>query len=129
MKNLFRNLRRNLLETSNLDRDRFLYISGELLAMSQLVAMSGFKRLSDAEFKVFSQWGEDGILNYIFNVLDFAKPKIMEIGAANFQECNSRFAAESRNSSVYAVDMNPALVDEVKKWIYFGKIIFFQYKI
>lgn len=87
---------------------------GQLMAAIQFTNMEKYSRLSDAEFKVFSQWGEDGILNYIFNILDLAKPKIMEIGASNFIECNSRFAAEHRNASVYAVDLNPELTISIQ---------------
>ena len=63
-----------------------------------------FKYLWDAEVKVFSQWGEDGILDYICNQLDINKPRILEIGAGNFMECNSRFLIENRNASAVLVD-------------------------
>lgn len=63
-----------------------------------------FEQLWDAEVKVFSQWGEDGILDYLCEQLGISKPKVLEIGAGNFGECNSRFLAENRNASVFAVD-------------------------
>lgn len=62
------------------------------------------KNLWDVEVKVFSQWGEDGILDYLFYSLGLIKPRILELGAGNFSECNSRFAAHILNASVYAVD-------------------------
>lgn len=62
--------------------------------------------LWDFEFKVFSQWGEDGIINHILNVLDIPKPNCVEIGIENFTECNSRFLAEYRNSNLYLIDSN-----------------------
>ena len=72
------------------------------------------KHLHDAEVKVFSQWGEDGILDYLFTKLDISKPRIMEFGVGIFQECNSRFAAELRNASVYMVDLNKDLIKKVQ---------------
>lgn len=69
--------------------------------------------LWDAEVKVFSQWGEDGILDYLFEKLDIHKPKILEFGAGCFAECNSRFAAHARNASVYAVDSRSDLKDGI----------------
>ena len=49
------------------------------LAIRMLVASSAinasraargtFEHLWDAEVKVFSQWGEDGILNYLFDLI------------------------------------------------------------
>lgn len=99
---------------SNLQQDKMLLAIGRLMASNQITNMDKFKFLSDAEFKVFSQWGEDGILNYIFEVLGLTKPRIMEVGASNFIECNSRFAAEHRNARVYAVDLNPELISTVQ---------------
>ena len=70
--------------------------------------------MHDAEVKVFSQWGEDGILDYLFTKLGISKPRIVEFGVGEFKECNSRFAAEFRNASVYMVDLNKNLVDIVE---------------
>jgi hypothetical protein len=101
------------------------------LAIRMLVASSAinasraargtFEHLWDAEVKVFSQWGEDGILNYLFDLIGLSKPRIIEFGAGNFTECNSRFAAEYRNASVYAVDMRKDLVENVKSLDVFWK--------
>lgn len=74
----------------------------------------GIKQLWDAEVKVFSQWGEDGILDFLFEELGMHKPKILELGAGCFAECNSKFAAHARNASVYAVDARSDLGDGVK---------------
>lgn len=71
------------------------------------------KNLWDAEVKVFSQWGEDGILDYLFERLGIHKPKILELGAGCFAECNSRFAAHARNASVYAVDARKDLKEGI----------------
>ena len=45
-----------------------------------------FKNLWDAEVKIYSQWGEDGILDYIFRKIDIPKPKVIEVGAGNYSE-------------------------------------------
>jgi hypothetical protein len=59
------------------------------------------------EFQVFSQFGEDGILNFLCEKLKISKPRVLEIGVEDFQECNSRFLAYSRNASIVAVDKYP----------------------
>lgn len=99
---------------AHLHQDKMLLAIGRLMASNQITNMDKIKCLSDAEFKVFSQWGEDGILNYVFEVLGLSKPRIMEVGASDFIECNSRFAAEHRNASVYAVDLNSKLKNTVQ---------------
>jgi hypothetical protein len=76
-------------------------------------ARPGFKRLWDADVSVFSQWGEDGILDYLCDFLGLGRPSVVEFGAADFQECNSRFLAEYRNANVLAVDGRPDLESSV----------------
>jgi hypothetical protein len=81
--------------------------------LAQKAARPGFRRLWDADVSVFSQWGEDGILDYLCDFLSLGRPSIVEFGAADFQECNSRFLAEYRNANVLAVDGRPDLVSSV----------------
>ena len=73
-------------------------------------ARGTYKSLWDSEVRVFSQWGEDGILDYLLDLAEISKPRILEFGAGNFTECNSRFAAEFRNASAYIVDQREDLV-------------------
>ena len=73
------------------------------------------KKLTEAELKIYSQWGEDGILDYLCHKLDLERPHFLEVGAGDFQECNSRFLVEYRNASATLVDANPELADAVKK--------------
>lgn len=79
-----------------------------LAAQGAMLARRGqprhYANLHDAELHVFSQWGEDGILDFLCDSLNIAKPRILEFGAGDFRECNSRYLAESRSASVVAVD-------------------------
>lgn len=47
--------------------------------------------LSDYEFKVFSQWGEDGILQFLTANLDIPHKTFIEFGVEDFFESNCRF--------------------------------------
>ena len=82
--------------------DKVLTGQGAIHAM--LSRSSQFKRLWDAEVRIYSQWGEDGILAYLCWSLDLVKPNVIEFGAGDFSECNSRFLAECFNANVVAVD-------------------------
>lgn len=42
-------------------------------------------------FKVFSQWDEDGIIQYLINKLPIVHKTFIEFGVENFEESNSRF--------------------------------------
>ncbi|MFF7977820.1 hypothetical protein ACFZDK_01630 [Streptomyces sp. NPDC007901] len=54
------------------------------------------RRLRDAEFKVFSQGGEDGILQFLVSQL--APPDVfIEVGVGDYSEANTRFLAMKDN--------------------------------
>lgn len=97
------------------------FLLGQAAILSSRSMYKSYKMLWDSEVKVFSQWGEDGIIDYLLTSLNISKPKFVEFGVGEFKECNSRFTAESRNASVYMVDSNKNLVDSVKKLDLFWK--------
>jgi hypothetical protein len=89
----------------------FKFALGQSAILASRHSYSKVKNLWDAEVKVYSQWGEDGILDYICEIIELTKPRVLEIGAGNFLECNSRFIAEFRNASVVAVDARADLLN------------------
>ena len=91
------------------------FMVGQAAVMSSRSNSQNFENLWDAEVKVFSQWGEDGILDFLCEKIGISKPNIIEIGAGNFMECNSRFIAEFRNANVIAVDGRDDLTTAVKE--------------
>ena len=97
------------------------FLLGQSAILSSRSASHNFKELWDAEVKVYSQWGEDGILDYICEAIGISKPNVIEIGSGNFIECNSRFLAESRNANIIAVDGRNDLTDTVKTSSVFWK--------
>ena len=48
-------------------------------------------RLDQSECKIFSQNGEDGILNYLITMLKIERPNFIEIGVGSYVEANTRF--------------------------------------
>lgn len=94
--------------------DRLFYRVGEAALLAQRAARPTFRHLWDAEFRVYSQWGEDGILEYLCDSLDLVRPRAVEFGAGNFRECNTRFMAERRNAAVVAVDARADLLTSVR---------------
>ena len=51
--------------------------------------MSG--AIENAEFRVYSQWGEDGIIQYLVNQLSIPNKVFVEFGVENYTESNTRF--------------------------------------
>lgn len=49
------------------------------------------KKLNNLEYKVFSQNGEDGIIDYMLTQLNIDKPKFIEIGVGDCSKKNIKF--------------------------------------
>ena len=71
--------------------------------------------LSEAEYKAFSQNGEDGIIDYLLNQLNINEPKFVEIGIGDYRESNTRLLFEIRNVNGLVVDAIDNLKNKVLK--------------
>lgn len=96
------------------DQDRLLFLQGQIA--SKLVRqMESIDTLADVEFQVSSQWGEDGIIDWLCHKLPEAKPSFVEFGVENFREANTRFLLKNRAWSGLILDGNPANMAVVRK--------------
>ena len=80
-----------------------------------------FETLHEAELKVFSQNGEDGIIDYLLYSLNIKKPKFIEIGVGDYRETNTRFVYERSSCKGLIVDVIENLEQKVKGNINFWK--------
>ena len=71
------------------------------------------KNISDLDYKVFSQNGEDGIIDYLLFSLNIVTPKFIEIGIGNYEESNTRYLFETTNSKGLIIDCMKNLKTEV----------------
>src|SRR5579859_5594583 len=60
--------------------------------------------ITNYEFKVFSQWGDDGIIQYLVNRLDIPNQTFIEFGTENYTESNTRFLLINNNWSGLVMD-------------------------
>lgn len=65
---------------------------------------SKINKLSDVEYKVFSQNGEDGIIDYLIYQLNLEKPKFLEIGVGDYSESNTKFLYEKVSAKGAIID-------------------------
>lgn len=72
------------------------------------------KNIHDAEFKVFSQWGDDGIIQYLINRIDIPVKKFVEFGVADYTESNTRFLLLNDNWSGLVMDCSAENVNSIK---------------
>ncbi len=54
-------------------------------------------RLRDAEFRAFSQWGEDGIIQFLVGRVPIERDIFVEFGVGDYRESNTRFLLENDN--------------------------------
>jgi len=96
------------------DLDSLRILIAQVGLRSRRPVLENYQFLHDAELRVFSQWGEDGILDLLCDALMLSKPSVVEFGAGNFRECNSRFLAENRSASVVAIDARSDLTSNIE---------------
>jgi hypothetical protein len=72
--------------------DRRTEINAVLAGQMLTRALPGVvDRLQDAEFRVFSQFGDDGIIQYLIRTIRPANDSFVEFGVGDYSESNTRF--------------------------------------
>ena len=91
------------------------------LKMNQGVLLAGLNErkhstnLKHYEFKVFSQWGEDGILQHLVNVIQIGEKTFIEFGVEDFSESNCRFLLMKDSWSGFVIDGSTRNIDRLKQ--------------
>jgi len=100
--------------------EQLLLVMGKLLAQS-VRSMATLSTLADAEFKIFSQWGDDGIIQWLVHNLKITNKTFIEFGVDNYRESNTRFLMMNNNWSGFVMDGSAASVAQIVKSEYFWK--------
>jgi hypothetical protein len=90
-------------------------------ALAELHRSKSSKRLKDYEFKVFSQWGEDGIIQHLIEVLELHDSTFIEFGVEDFSESNCRFLLMKDNWRGFVIDGSPDNIRRLKESRYYWK--------
>lgn len=70
---------------------------------------------SQAEFRVFSQWGEDGIIQYLLNHVPIERSIFVEFGVENYTESNTRFLLTNNQWSGLVIDGSSENIDYIRR--------------
>lgn len=70
---------------------------------------------NEAEFRAFSQFGEDGVIEYLIRRGDIFPETFVEIGVEDYGEANTRFLVEHRQWRGAIVDLNPNLARDLSR--------------
>lgn len=115
-RNQWRRLRRLPMDLLRLSDDiyRLRLTAGEAAIRASRTRYDTACGLADVEARVFSQWGEDGILDFLLERLEVPRPRCLEIGVGDYREANTRLLVELRGAQAVVVDASPRLAARVK---------------
>jgi hypothetical protein len=71
------------------------------------------RRLQDYEFQVYSQWGEDGILQHLVEAVPVGRKVFVEFGVEDYTEANTRFLLANNGWAGLVIDGSPENVQRI----------------
>jgi hypothetical protein len=99
-----------------------LWLMGESLQLSgrmaswQVRSRNLITSLQEVEFRVSSQWGQDGITDWLIERADIpsAAQTFIEFGVEDYRQSNTRFLLQNRNWRGLILDGDPGIVRAIK---------------
>ena len=70
--------------------------------------------INNWEFQITSQWGEDGIIQYLIKYIEIPNKTFVEFGVESYKECNTRFLLQNNNWNGLIIDGSEKLINEIK---------------
>jgi hypothetical protein len=115
MKNYFNYFRRVISNNffSKEQHDELKILSAKIL-IEKIKEKGIVENIQDLEFKVFSQFGDDGIIQYLINNIDINKKKFIEFGVGDYRESNTRFLLINNNWEGIVFDCNLNSIKKIK---------------
>lgn len=92
---------------------------GNLLSKQQYTLTSS--DINDYEFKIFSQYGDDGIIQFLIKNLAIKNKTFIEFGVEDYSESNTRFLMMNNNWSGFVMDGTQKNMDRLKTFPWYWK--------
>ena len=80
---------------------------------SRAVREGKYEGIADAEFRIFSQFGEDGIIQFLISRVPIENDTFIEFGVADYRESNTRFLVCNDNWRGLIMDGGTSHIDFV----------------
>ena len=74
------------------------------------------ENLSEVEYSVFSQWGEDGVIDWLISQKNDVKDYFIEFGTGDYKEFNTRYHLQNRNWSGSLIEGNENNFNTITSW-------------
>ncbi|WP_396156328.1 hypothetical protein [Flavobacterium sp.] len=114
MINRLKLLYKKLYQKFNYDVHKALILNAKILIGINNQKQS-INSLDEVEFQVFSQRGEDGIIQYIINKIEIPNKIFVEFGVESYVESNTRFLLVNNNWSGLVIDGSQEYINFIKK--------------
>ena len=128
MRKLITAISRKIMEVVHFEARRVEYVErilinqGRLLTTQQTNGSTNQRlNLMEKEFSIFSQFGEDGIIQYLVNLIDIPNKTFIEFGVEDFAESNCRFLMMKDNWRGFVIDGNDRNISRLIKNYYYWK--------
>jgi hypothetical protein len=109
-KKLFQDLTARILGGVTVDLENLSILQGRM-ASWHVRSVKTAADLTEVEFKVSSQWGEDGIIDWLIERVGIASSlqTFIEFGVETYREANTTFLLQNRNWRGYIMDGSAAM--------------------
>ena len=101
--------------------DRVIFCIGKVQISLNRNKYEEVEDLIETEVKIFSQNGEDGIIDYLVHKLKVDKKNFVEIGVGNYRESNTRFLYNRYHPKGLIIDYIDDMKKKVTKHVNFWK--------
>jgi hypothetical protein len=98
---------------------------GALLSKQQLLLQTNSivpLNFNDFEFKIFSQWGDDGLIQYLIKNIKIENEIFIEFGVSDYSESTTRFLMMNNNWKGFVMDGSEENIRRLKNqpwyWMY-----------
>lgn len=83
--------------------------------INQIISRGQLDHIQEAEFQVYSQFGDDGIIQYLISQLDISEKTFIEFGVENYAEANTRFLLINNNWKGLVIDGDKENINFIKQ--------------
>jgi hypothetical protein len=104
---------------SNSSDETILLAIGAMLSNQQLLMNSN--HINDYEFKIFSQFGDDGIIQYLIKNIRIENKIFIEFGVEDYMESNTRFLLRNNDWQGFIMDGSTEAMNSLKERDWYWK--------
>jgi hypothetical protein len=113
----FKRLKKRISQIDELVRrvDDIQKAIGRIETRQLIPNIKSLKSVHDYEFKVYSQWGVDGIIQFLINNIEIKNRVFIEFGVQDYKESNTRFLLQHNNWSGLIIDASKENIEKIKQ--------------